>query len=425
MGTTPPEEHAGRSAELQRLLNEIGDPPAPVRRRPPPRAASSTHPVRPGGDGRRPADGSTIPLPRTAVDARGTTPPEPTTRSPLRSSPPTTFPRRVRPAAAPAANGAPASNAPSLAASADPSARQRRSGLVRSPINRAEVRSSGAGRSARVPPASTKTAAARSMAGRWGPAGYPIAVPEQRVLPATPAATPEVSRGPRTGSTPPAGPSVAVAVAAAAGQQRATSTVPPTRPTQRRALILAGGVAAAVVAIVAIVSIGNRSGSGPATDAGQTPQKVATVQTTGADGRATVATVTAPVSTVNGQLVALVQGADGQVRQLPVVTAAPPAVPARTSAPAARTSPARTSAPVAAPTARSSESASGSGPAAATAPANGAPATTTRSATQQPTTTAPPSTVGVTNAAPDEPGDVATVVTGLTTLTGWEPVTTN
>ena len=143
------------------------------------------------------------------------------------------------------------------------------------------------------------------------------------------------------------------------------------------------------------------------------------VQSTGADGKPTMTTVTAPVSTVNGRAVALVPDADGQIRQLTVVTATPPAVTARTSPAAPATS---ASGPGGQPAGGAAATPTAS-PTPSTSPTESAsPTVSTSSASATSTSESPTGTAA--NPAPADPGDVATVVTGLTKLTGWVPVTT-
>lgn len=381
MGNDSSEEHVRRSAELQRLLDEAGRKPT---------AAS-------GSDG---------------TAAAGSPSPH---RSPLRSSPPSTFPRRVTPAGPNPAAAPDADGQRRAASSGDPSARLRRSAMVRS--STAGARRAGG----RAVPPSTRTAVARSMAGRWGPAGFTPAQPEYRPV-ADPATPPAADRAPDARPTTSASASGPPAPAAprqtdsgpVVSAGTATSLPATVRPRQRRTLVLAGGVAAAVVAIVAVVSLGNRGGSGPAADAAPIPQRVVMVESTGVNAQPTVTTVTAQVSTVNGTVVALVPDATGRVRQLTVVTASPAAAAAPTSTPA-------TTAPR-----------SNGRPGAAANPSNaGSPGiasgTASPTATKGPETTAPATTEAPTNTAgqaPADPDDVATVVTGLTTLTGWVPVTT-
>lgn len=397
MGIDSPDKRGGRSAELQRLLDQADGKPSKA-----------------GGS------------------ASSRTPPS--TRSPLRSSPASTFPRRTTSAAPTPADAPDADRQRRTQPSVDPSARLRRSALVRSSIVGTGVRrprtdrsaepaaettrSRAAGPSARgtartVPPA-TRTAATRSLAGRWGAAGFAPVLPEHY----PPADLPVLPVLPR--NTDRSMPVAGIGVDRAVTTGQATALPPKGRPGQRRTLVLAGGVAAAVVAIVAI-SLGNRGGTGPAADAAPVPNRVVMVESTGANAEPTVTTVTAQVTTVNGAVVALVPDGNGQVRQLTVVTATPPAG-RRTSptTPAPRSSGRPGAAGVATPATSPT-----SGP--ATAPATAAPATTgpatTATATTAPATTAPATTATATpGPVPANPGDdVATVVTGLTTLTGWVP----
>jgi hypothetical protein len=169
-------------------------------------------------------------------------------------------------------------------------------------------------------------------------------------------------------------------------------------PGRRRhgaALALASGVASAVVAIVAIVVFGDRTGSGPAaTPDPDSARTMVTVESTGANGTPTVTTVTAQVSAVNGRLVALVTDGNGHIQQLAVVAAAVP-----------------------------TSSTDG-----ASSPTSDSPRVSSRPATEASASADPPPTssgLGYAPApVPADPGDVATVVTGLTTLTGWVPVST-
>ena len=187
--------------------------------------------------------------------------------------------------------------------------------------------------------------------------------------------------------------------------------------------MLAGGVAAAVVAIVAI-SVGNR-GSTPAAADPHSAAKVAMVQSTGPDGRTTVMTVTAPVSTVNGVVVALVADADGNLRSLPVVTATPPATPEPTGSSSG--APPRSTAnrtPDSTGSANAAGNAAGTGNVTVGSTPRVAVDGTSTSTTERPTPTTSVSPAPVQSEAVPAPGDVATVVTGLTTLTGWVPITT-
>lgn len=192
----------------------------------------------------------------------------------------------------------------------------------------------------------------------------------------------------------------------------ALSVAAPQRP--RRAMALAGGVAAAVVAIVAI-TVGNRLAAVPSSSVDQKlPVGYAVVGSVGSDGRSTAVTVTAPMTTVGGKLVALVAGADGTTRQAPVLTVLS-STPA-TSPPAdSGTSPSGTSATT--PSAPSS----GAGNSAALNSAAGNSGAGARTAgSTSPDRTGRPGSPGPVPAA----GDTATVVTGTSRLTGWAPVPT-
>jgi hypothetical protein len=408
MGINSPDEHTRRSAALQRLLDEADSKPSGAAG-----AASSRNPASANRAGRR--SSTSTGLPRRTI---------PATRA---ATPNAEGQRRTEP-------------------TGDPSARLRRSALVRSSTAgarrpRVERTAEPAGQTdrsrsrgtavpspravAKTVPPSTKTAAARSLAGRWGAAGFsPPALPERRpdVAPALPqhgAVPPRSTLPPRDAD--PSVPSAVPAGSPATTADRSTVLMPGGRPRQRRTLVLAGGVGAAVVAIVAVVSLGNRSGSGPAANAAPTPERVVTVQSTGANSQPTLSTVTAQVSTVDGTVVALVPDADGRIRQLTVVTAHPPAAATNSASP----SPSATRSgdrPAGAPAVPASPSVTPSS-AGTNAPATSAPATRT-SATSTSATTAPATTAPAVPAPADPDDEVATVVTGLTTLTGWVPVTT-
>ena len=444
MGTTP-KAHAGRSAELQRLLADA-------------ESAASSVPPRPGAR-TAPADAPTPPSGPSAVSGRAST--SQSNRSPLRSSPPTTFPRRLRPTVAGTAvsGGAVAGTAVSRGAvagaagrraagpgtagpadgpaqrratpKADQSARLGRSALVRSQLGRAGARAlrsdhradaAGApGRLRGAPGPTEATRASRATSDRTAVPARKIAAPRSFAGRSGSAATSYPQWPHRTAvpahSLPP---TAEVRLPVAQREAGSATALPPiVRPRQRRTLVLAGGVAAAVVAIVAIVSLGNRGGSDPAAGVAPEPEKVAMVQSTGADGKPTMTTVTAPVSTVNGRAVALVPDADGQIRQLTVVTATPPAVTARTSPAAPATS---ASGPGGQPAGGAAATPTAS-PTPSTSPTESAsPTVSTSSASATSTSESPTGTAA--NPAPADPGDVATVVTGLTKLTGWVPVTT-
>lgn len=172
--------------------------------------------------------------------------------------------------------------------------------------------------------------------------------------------------------------------AAAIALARAT----PRRP--RRAMALAGGAAAAVVAIVAI-AIGN--GSAPAAPPPENqplPDAYTVIASVGPDGQSTDVTVTAPMTTAGGRIVALSSSPSGAT--FPVS----PAGMTASSATVTPTSPER--------------------------PNSGAPAGSTngrssvaRSAQPRSTRASRPAPVG---------GDAATVVTGTSKLTGWAPIPT-
>ncbi len=475
MGTSTPEQHAGRSAELQRLLDEADNKPASGQFRSRPVTAPRNAVRAPA-----PATRTSAEPPSPAKASTGTSP-SISKRSPLRSAPPTTFPRR---AAAVTSKPADPSdrNAPRQAEpNGDVSARLRRPALVRSPIGGAGARRLRSDRSAdpagqvhrvngaagaaspatraagaaspaaraagaaspaaraagRAVSPSMKTAAARSLAGRWGASGFSPVLPEHRAAVEVPLLPQHAGRRAPTAMPRPApagadrqpdresvqarrprGTTEPATGAAVAGRTEQVSTALPLdgRPRQRRTLVLAGGAAAAVVAIFAIVSLGNHSGSGPAAGSDPTPDKVAMVQSTGLDGEPTVTTVTAPVSTVNGRAVALVPDANGLIRPLMVITVTPPAAATRSSSPAT-TAPRSSGRPAGAGAGTSSAVATT--PKAAPAPSP----TPTPTPSSAPTTRPVPSTTA--NPAPAGPGDdVATVVTGLTTLTGWVPITT-
>lgn len=480
MADNPPAPHAKRSAELQRLLDEAAHPtaapaaqltvhrlhaqhnPADRTLLPPPSRRKPDSSANPGADsaGDRPS-----PKKRSASSADRL----PTQRSPLQSSPPSTFPRRVAPTVV-TSTGAPATAAGrQVESAADPSDRLRRSALVRTPISGSGVRRKGAERSrapgadavrprivaeeegrpragnravgtgrrgpSKAVSAANKTAVTRALAGRWGAAGF---VPEQPgYRPAFDAQSPEQQRRVQPAVAPgdlavsarertraprkpavdrrPVVPAPASTQSTTSSERKVSTALPPPtdRARQRRPVVVAGGIAAAVVAVVAIVSIGNRSGSNPAADATPNPARVVTVQSIGADGRTAMTTVTAPVSTVNGAVVALVPDANGRIQRLTVVTATPPAPATASSTPrSTAASPRSTVRQVGGATGTSS---SGT-PAQLPATASNTRSSATTSAAATPTPTAGP--------APADPGDVATVITGLTTLTGWVPVTT-
>lgn len=419
MGNTSSDEHARRSAELQLLLDEAG--------------GKSTAPS--GRDGTASGPGSPSPH-----------------RSPLRSSPSSTFPRRVTPAVPKATATPDAERQQRVAANGDPSARLRRSAMVRSSTagarrpradrNTDPAAESGRPRGSATPgtgaragrgvPPSTKTAVARSLAGRWGPAGFTPAQPEHREVnaPVAPPVPDGVPHSLASVTATDSGRTVPVAQQApdpdpAITTGRPATSLPVTvRPRQRRTLVLAGGVAAAVVAIVAVVSLGNRGGSGPAADAAPIPERIVMVESTGVDAEPTVTTVTAQVSTVNGTVVALVPDATGRVRQLTVVTATPPAGAAPRTSPTTAAPRSSSTAGAAAASANAASPGAASGAASPTAtngPGTTAPVTTPPATTEPAITDQPTNTAGQ---APADPDDVATVVTGLTTLTGWVPVTT-
>lgn len=424
MGTSTPEDHAGRSAELQRLLDEADDKPA--RRRPARPAAAAGAKTIGHGTGAVPPAGRT-PVERSTPGAAADLTSSASKRSPLRSSPSATSPRKPAPAGRKLADSPNGGAQRRSEPQGDPAGRLRRSALVRSSIGgpgaRRVLRDSnadqaGAGRArggaglagaraaGRTVSPATKTAVARSLAGRWGPAGFSPVLPERRAAVDVPFLSQDSGR--RAPMTDPA-----TAEAPLTGQS--SIALPPTaRPRQRRTLVLAGGAAAAVVAIFAIVSLGNRGGLGPAADSTPAPDRVAMVQSTGADGAPTVMTVTAPVSTVNGAVVALVPDADGRLRQLAVVTETPPAAATRTAT--------TTAAP------QSGSRPAGGGAATTSAAPTTPSASTSPAASTTPTPTTRPATPTVTpttaRPAPADPGDVATVVTGLTKLTGWVPLTT-
>ncbi len=225
---------------------------------------------------------------------------------------------------------------------------------------------------------------------------------------------------------------VARAAFATSGAGAASTPLPPAarRRQQRRAVVLAGGVAAAVVAIVAI-TVGERSVTSPADGSATPPSKIAIVQSVDTSGRTMQLTVTAPVTTIAGALVALVQGADGSTTSLPVVAPRPTA---GTTRPTGTATPTPTSADIEVGATSNSTSAgrtnSGSVTAPTTAPPPSAPVTTapptTAPVTTAPLTTAPVTTrsAGTASRAGAGGDPTATVITGLTTLTGWEPITT-
>ena len=94
-------------------------------------------------------------------------------------------------------------------------------------------------------------------------------------------------------------------------------SAPPPR-SRRRALAIAGAAAAAVVAIVAI-GVSNGTAQSPTAGQLDSPIGLAVVVSTGLNGSTTQVTVTAPMTTVGGRLVAVVTAADGAVRHLPVL----------------------------------------------------------------------------------------------------------
>jgi len=191
---------------------------------------------------------------------------------------------------------------------------------------------------------------------------------------------------------------------------------------RRRAFVLAGGVAAAVVAIVAVTvhgAPGTASNDAPVDRTG-----TAVVRSTGSDGKPSQPTVTAPMSTVGGQLVALVTNTDGSVSRLPVQTVLP-----RTSAAGnGITTRASANALTTKDTTKRLAPVSVLGTARTKSEGGTTTVPSTTSLVEPQETAGSAVRTGSSDAAPTptSPSDdeTATVIPGVTKLTGWIPVPT-
>lgn len=193
--------------------------------------------------------------------------------------------------------------------------------------------------------------------------------------------------------------------AAYLGSSDGAELAEPRRRNKRRALVLAGGVAAAVVAIVAITI-----GSGPGgSDATARPDESAVVRSVGPDGQATAITVTAPTTTIGGRPVVVVPGANGGTQQLPVLALVTTAAGSTTVV--STTTRTSTSGPTAA---RIQVAATSNSTSNADGPPSTDPETDTDTGSSDSSELVP--AAGPTN--------TATVVTGLSPLSGWVLLTT-
>jgi len=260
------------------------------------------------------------------------------------------------------------------------------------------------------PVAAEDTVTVQDAPARTEPAvGQPLAQP----------VAPRISSGTSSSNYP-----VLVARAALQAADRLGETHQPAaarpRKDRRRAFVLAGGVAAAVVAIVAVTVHG-----APETASNDAPVDrtgTAVVRSTGSDGKPSQPTVTAPMSTVGGQLVALVTNTDGSVSRLPVLTVLPRTsaagngITTRASANALTT---KDTTKRLAPVSVLGTARTKSGGGTTTVPS-------TTSLVEPQETAGSAVRTGSSDAAPTSPShdETATVIPGVTKLTGWIPVPT-
>ncbi len=207
----------------------------------------------------------------------------------------------------------------------------------------------------------------------WRPEPHEVPQPVAVVVPAPVAAET---------SAPPSYPILVAraAILAAADSQAGAAHLPRQRSSRRRAVVLAGGVAAAVIAIMAVVvfAVGQRSGTSP-----------------GAEGAGSGANTSTPAVNTPSATAAAAVGTGKTSAKAPAKN--------RPVAPAAASTP-PTAAPQPAGIARTT------------------PATGTLTSSQVEATSAPKETPTAAPTQPAEPagdGGTATVVTGISKLTGW------